>query len=122
MIRVHVAVDHHVVRDAIAGALARAEGVTLIESSVEGVTGAQIAAAMKPDVILACDQFGDAAEEVVAQYRDASPASKIVLLLIARRAEDLADNAGADAVADAGDGLEELVAAIRRVTSAPPPR
>lgn len=118
MIRVHVAVDHHVVRDAIAGALVLTQDISLVESSVEGVTGAQIAAAMRPDVILTCDQFGDPAEEVVAQYRDASPASKIVLLLIARRAEDLADNAGADAVADAGDGLEELVAAIRRVNSA----
>jgi hypothetical protein len=53
----------------------------------------------------------------VARYRNASRGSKVVLLAMASRAVDLGE-CGADAVIDAGDGVDELAVAIRRVMRA----
>jgi DNA-binding NarL/FixJ family response regulator len=115
MIRVHVAVDHRLVRDAVSDALAREEGIALVESSAEGVTGTHIASVLRPDVIVVCDQAEVPPAEAVAEYREAAPDSKVVLLSIRHRAEDVIDGAGADAIVDAGDGIAELTAVIRRV-------
>lgn len=108
MIRVHVVHEERVMREAIADALSREPGL-----SVVGLSGhdCRDVARSRPDVVLHSVGHRSDVAQLVADCRELSPRAKIVLLLLG----GIRDGVGstADAAVDASDGLAALAAAVR---------
>ena len=116
MPRVHIALDEPLLRSAVSESLRLHPGIEVIDAvESDYVSDPEIAAALRPDAVVLSELGRDDPAERVADYRNAAPGAKLVLLLLSGRAVDLVANAGADATVDAGDGLDELAAAIRAV-------
>ena len=118
MISVQIAMNGELVRDALAESLRQAGGIDVRAETADGDAGADFARRSRSDVVVLGEPPWGTHARWVAAYREAAPASKVVLLLIGSLAVDLDGDAGADAVVEAGDGLAELAAAIRRVVRA----
>lgn len=115
MPNVFLAVDNVLLRESLSISLGRQTGVRVVVSA-DGGTGPRAAAGLRPDVIVTCDRYPETPDVVSAEYRKASPRSKIILLLLSHRPDDLDDNGGADAAVDGMGGLDALMYEIRRVT------
>ena len=117
MLRVLLAIDQRLTREVVATALRNEPGVRVVSTVPDGAGGVTIAADLRPDVIVTCDGVQQPAEEVVAEFRAVCPDCKIVLLLMAAQSTDFpAGHVGADALVDASDGVDELIAAVRSVS------
>lgn len=115
MIRVHVAHDNHLLRDALAVALSAEPDIEVVGESPEGAVGMERLEESRADVLVLWVPWRERPFEEITRYRRAAPTTRIVGLYshTSIRNEMLA--AGADAVVDEEDGLGPLLEAIRRV-------
>ena len=99
-------------REVVTAGLSLQVGINVVGTSAQGLT---IEADLRTDVVVTSDTSTTPADQVVAEFRAVCPDAKIVMLLLSDRAVDLPANAGAEALVDASEGVDELVAAVRSV-------
>ena len=114
MIRVHVALDARLLREAIGDSLRRAESLIVVSLSAEGAEGTAAVQETRPDVVVFALPRSEEPSAWVTAYREAAPGTRVILLAFSRRTDEFS-GCGADAVVDAGDGVDELIAAIHAV-------
>lgn len=113
-VRVHIAVEHPVLREAVAAAVREMPGVEVESVSTDGEVGAAIAARLRPDVIVLCERpEEESPRERIARYRTAAPEARLVMLATATSPRDLAGHVPADAIVDSVDELAALLDAVR---------
>ena len=115
MIRVHIAHDNHLLRDALAVALAQEPDLKVVETSPEGAVGLEAVDDSRADVLLLWVPWRLEPFNEITRYRRAAPTTKIIGLYTHSSMRNQMIAAGADAVIDEGDGLESLLATIRQV-------
>jgi DNA-binding NarL/FixJ family response regulator len=119
-IRVLIADDERVVREALTGLLDRVEGVEVIGSASDGLEAVERAHSEKPDVVLmdlAMPGMGGAT--AARQIREAVPETHVLVLTAHADDESLLDalEAGARGYLSKGAGWEEIEHAIRTVVA-----
>jgi DNA-binding NarL/FixJ family response regulator len=119
-IRVLIADDHAVVREGIQSVLHAGEGFTVVGAAATGDEALAMATAHRPDVVvLDISMPGKTGLEVAAEIRQALPATRVLMLSIHDHAEYVMESvrAGADGYLrkDAAPGeLREAVRAVHR--------
>lgn len=114
MIRVHIAHDHRVLRDAISQIIGNEPDITVIELSNEGFEGlAHIDETT--DVLVVGVPWDQEVTVWLGRYRQALPNSKIVALYMDPSNREPLLAAGADAAVDVAEGSRSVVDAIRAV-------
>jgi DNA-binding NarL/FixJ family response regulator len=118
MIRVLIADDHPLVREAITVRLSVEDDFTVVGEASDGTRAVESGKALAPDlVVLDLHMPGLSGSELVSAMRAATPASHILVLtgsLERRMVRDVLA-AGADGYVLKEDETDELVSALRRV-------
>lgn len=115
MIRVHLAHDNHLLRDALAVALAREPDIQIVEISPEGAAGLERFDDGRADVLVLSVPWRERPFEEITRYRREAPTTRIIGLYAHSTVRNEMIAAGADAVVDEADGIAPLVDAIRRL-------
>lgn len=115
VIRVHVAHDNHLMRDALALALSHQPDIDVVEESPEGAIGLEAFDDRRADVLVLWVPWRERPFEEMTRYRRAAPTTKIVGLYTDGSIKREMISAGADAVVDEADGLAPLLDAIRHL-------
>jgi DNA-binding NarL/FixJ family response regulator len=118
MIRVLIADDHPLVREAVKVRLSVEDDLEVVGEASDGTRAVELGKALAPDlVVLDLHMPGLSGSELVSAVRGAAPASRILVLtgsLERRMVRDVLA-AGADGYVLKEDETEELVSALRRV-------
>lgn len=114
MIRVHIAHDHKVLRDAISEIIGSEPDIDVIELSNEGFEGLAHTKE-STDVLVVGVPWDQEVTVWLGRYRQALPSAKIVALYIEPSNREPLLAAGADAAVDVADGSRAVVDAIRAV-------
>jgi DNA-binding NarL/FixJ family response regulator len=118
MIRVLIADDHPLVREAVKVRLSVEDDLEVVGEASDGARAVELGKALAPDlVVLDLHMPGLSGSELVSAVRGAAPASRILVLtgsLERRMVRDVLA-AGADGYVLKEDETEELVSALRRV-------
>jgi DNA-binding NarL/FixJ family response regulator len=115
VIRVHIAHDNHLLRDALAAALAHETDIEVVEVSPEGAAGLDAFDDRRADVLILWVPWRTKPFDEIARYRRAAPTTKIVGLYTHSSVRNEMIAAGADEVVDEADGMAPLLGAIRRL-------
>ncbi len=115
MIRVHIAHDNRLLRDALTAALAREPDIAIVEVSPEGGTGLERFDDRRADVLILWVPWRERPFEEITRYRREAPTTRIIGLYTHSTVRNEMIAAGADAVIDEADGLAPLIDAIRRL-------
>jgi DNA-binding NarL/FixJ family response regulator len=118
MIRVLIADDHPLVREAIKVRLSVEDDLELVGEASDGRRAVELGKALAPDlVLLDLHMPGLSGSELVSAMRAAAPASRILVLTgsVERRMVREVLAAGADGYVLKEDDTEELLGALRRV-------
>lgn len=118
MIRLLIADDHPLVREAIKTRLSVEDDLTVVGEASDGRRAVELGKALVPDlVVLDLHMPGLSGHELVRAMCDAAPASRILVLTgsLERRAVRGVLAAGADGYVLKEDETEEFVSALRRV-------
>lgn len=115
VVTVVVADDHHIFREGLSAMLA-AEGMTVVGEAVDGDGAVEVAREHQPDVVvLDLGMPGSSGLEALAQIREASSGSRVVVLSVSAQESDvtraLAAGAGSYLLKDMRH--DELAGAIR---------
>lgn len=118
MIRVIVADDHPIVRSGIVGLLGLDEGIEVVGEASDGVEAVELAAAVRPDVVLMdlrMPRLGGA--EATARIAASLPEVRVLVLTTYESDDDIlsAIEAGASGYLLKAAPHEEIVAGIRSV-------
>ena len=116
MIRLHIAHDNHLLRDALAIALQREPDIEVVEVSPEGASGLEAVDDGRCDVLILWVPWRTEPFTEITRYRRAVPTSRIIGLYTHSSIRNQMIAAGADAVVDEADGLQPLLDAIRQFT------
>ncbi len=114
MIRVHIAHDNHLLRDALAIALQRESDIEVVDVSPEGAVGLEAVDDGGIDVLILWVPWRTEPFIEITRYRRAAPTSRIIGLYTHSSIRNQMIAAGADAVVDEADGLRPLLDAIRQ--------
>lgn len=118
MIRVLIADDHPLMREAIKVRLSVEDDLTVVGEASDGTSAVELGKALAPDlVVLDLHMPGLSGSELVSAMRMAAPASRILVLTGSLERHTVRDvlAAGADGYVLKEDETEELVSALRRV-------
>jgi DNA-binding NarL/FixJ family response regulator len=118
MIRVLIADDHPLVREAIKVRLSVEDDLAVVGEASDGKGAVESGKALAPDlVVLDLHMPGLAGSELVSAMRAAAPASRILVLTGSLERHTVRDvlAAGGDGYVLKEDETEELVSALRRV-------
>jgi DNA-binding NarL/FixJ family response regulator len=118
MIRVLIADDHPLVRDAVKLRLSLEDDLTVVGEAADGTRAVESAKTLAPDlVVLDLHMPGLSGSALVSAIRGAAPASRILVLTGSLERRTVRDvlAAGADGYVLKEDETEELVVALRRV-------
>jgi DNA-binding NarL/FixJ family response regulator len=118
MIRVLIADDHPLVREAVRIRLSVEDDLEVVGEAADGTRAVESGKALAPDlVILDLHMPGLSGSELVSAMRAATPASRILVLTGSLERRTVRDvlAAGADGYLLKEDETEELVSALRRV-------
>jgi DNA-binding NarL/FixJ family response regulator len=121
-VRVALLDDHTMFREGLLGILSSREGIEVVSDSPTGEEAFALLRDKGPDVVLTqIDMDLKAAKEILAQVRDASPDSRIVVLTIFDnlRYVQALSNLGIDAYVHKSSSSEELLATIDALTRDP---
>lgn len=120
MTRVLIADDHALFRRGLASLLGETSEFAVVGEAASGPEAVQMAAALKPDVVLMDVHMpGGGGVEAVRQLRESAPALQVIMLTVSENDADLVDaiRAGARGYFLKNAESEELFAAIRRAAS-----
>lgn len=114
MIRVHIAHDHQVLREAIADIIGSEPDIEILELTPEGLEGLAHVD-QRTDVLVVGVPWDQEVTLWLRRYREALPDAKIVALFMDPSNHDPLIAAGANAAVDVADGSRAVVEAIRAV-------
>lgn len=117
-IRVIVADDHPLFRGGVINSLTDAQGITVVGEAESGGEALRLAREMLPDVLLLDIAMpGKSGITTVAELATACPATRVVMLTVSEREDDLlaALKAGASGYVLKGVSARELVEVVRMV-------
>jgi DNA-binding NarL/FixJ family response regulator len=115
-IRVAIADDHSIIREALEAAISRAQGIELVGQASTGSEAISICRALQPDVIVMDLRLGDMSGVSAAnQIRIDSPETKILIFTSSTGEPDVtgAIQAGARGYLPKDSGSVEVIAAIK---------
>jgi DNA-binding NarL/FixJ family response regulator len=118
--RVVIVDDSEVVRAKLRGLLDSTEGLELIGEAADGETGVEIAARLRPDIVLMdINMPGISGIQATWQLGTSAPLSRVVMLTVSTDQEDVADAimAGASGYVVKGAADDQIVDSIRRVAA-----
>jgi len=118
MIRVLIADDHPLVREAVKTRLSIEDDLTVVGEASDGARAVELGKALAPDLVVLDLHMPElAGSELVSAMRAATPDSRILVLTGSLERRTVRDvlAAGADGYVLKEDETEELVSALRRV-------
>ncbi len=120
MIRVLIVDDHAVLRQGLRLILREAADLSVVGEAASGMEAVERAKALAPDIVLLDIQLPDVSGvEVARQIRSVRPETRILMLTVSDRSDDLvgALKAGARGYLLKNASAEEVLEAIRRVAA-----
>ncbi|NQW16293.1 MAG: response regulator transcription factor [Chloroflexi bacterium] len=117
-IRVMVADDHAIIREALEAAISRSQGLELVGQASSGSEAIGMCRSLQPDVIVMDLRLGDMSGiSAVAQIRADSPQTKVLVFTSSKGEADVtgAIEAGARGYLLKGSSSSEVIAAIRTI-------
>lgn len=119
-IRVLIADDHALVRDAIRGLLEREEDIEVVGEAADGASALEAAARLAPDVVVMdIGMSGMNGIEATRRLLEASPDTRVLAVSMHTGREFVAEmlKAGARGYLVKDNALEDVLAAVRTVTA-----
>ena len=120
MIRVLIADDHPLLREAVKMRLSIEDDLTVVGEAADGRRAVELGKALAPDLVVLDLHMPElSGSELVGAMRAATPASRILVLTGSLERRTVRDvlAAGADGYVLKEDETEELVSALRRVAA-----
>src|SRR5438128_10396909 len=116
--RVLVADDHEMIREAVKAILAGESGTEIVGEARDGPSALRLARELVPDAIVLDNRMpGLSGLDVARRISKELPNTSIVFLTLDSRIEELARAAGADAVVMKDAPAGELLRAVKRVAA-----